>query len=288
MNSHNQSHLHIYPDKALKVFRTFLALSFIATSAIYLLLITSHLFYGRTFLLDTGFWIGLSSGENPAQLIEPSGINANLESYYNTHYSPIYSALQIIYLPFKTLIPPAGYFLIWFSFFHLLTSGMFALALSLAIKRFLSTSWTGQKFRSLLVATALAASYWLAAGSSAYSISYSSYPHTEIIGLQLSYIGLFMLIIFIYLPSHYLEKLRQDRMMIVAGLMLVVIGSLFHELVALISMFNLAIFLLTSQRLSLHTSIKRTWLDRRVQAIIAMIGFGSVPLRGVKPLARMP
>ena len=272
MKSHSQSHSYNFPDKAFKVFRTFLALSFIATATIYLLLITSHLFYGRTFLLDTGFWIGLSTGGNPTQLIEPSGINPNLESYYNTHYSPIYSALQIIYIPFKTLIPPAGYFLIWFSLFHMLTSGMFALALSLSIKRLLSASWLRHKLRTMLVAAALAASYWLAVGSSAYSISYSSYPHTEIIGLQLSYIGLFMLIIFTYLPSHSPEKLHQDRLMIVAGLLLVVIGSLFHELVALISMFNLAIFLLTSQRLSLHTSIKRTWLNRRVQAIIGMIG----------------
>ena len=272
MNSHNQSLPYRFPDKALKVFRTFLALSFIATATIYILLITSHLFYGRTFLLDTGFWIGLSTGGNPTQLIEPSGINPNLESYYNTHYSPIYSTLQIIYLPFKTLIPPAGYFLIWFSLFHMLTSGMFALALSLSIKRFLSASWHRRKLRTMLVAAALAASYWLAVGSSAYSISYSSYPHTEIIGLQLSYIGLFLLIISTYLPSHSLERLHQDKLLIVAGLMLVVIGSLFHELVALISMFNLAIFLLTSQRLSLHTSIKRTWLNRRVQAIIGMIG----------------
>ncbi len=96
-----------FPSKAYKAFKTFLALSFLATSTIYLLLITNHLFYGRTFLVDTGFWIGLSTGENPGQLIEPSSINANLESYYNTHYSPIYSALQIIYIPFKTLIPPA-------------------------------------------------------------------------------------------------------------------------------------------------------------------------------------
>jgi hypothetical protein len=272
MNSHSQSHSYNFPDKAFKVFRTFLALSFIATATIYLLLITSHLFYGRTFLLDTGFWIGLSTGENPIQLTEPSGINPNLESYYNTHYSPIYSALQIIYIPFKTLIPPAGYFLVWFSLFHMLTSGMFALALSLSIKRFLSASWPRHKLRTMLVAAALAASYWLAVGSSAYSISYSSYPHTEIIGLQLSYIGLFMLIIFTYLPSHSPERLHQDKLMIVAGLMLVVIGSLFHELVALISMFNLAIFLLTSQHLSLHTSFKRTWLNRRVQAIIGMIG----------------
>jgi hypothetical protein len=124
----------------------------------------------------------------------------------------------------------------------------------------------------MLVAAALAASYWLAVGSSAYSISYSSYPHTEIIGLQLSYIGLFMLIIFTYLPSHSLERLHQDRLMIVAGLLLIISGSLFHELIGLISMFNLAIFLLTSQRLCLHTSFKRTWLIRRVQAIIAMIG----------------
>jgi hypothetical protein len=272
MNSHSQSLPYRFPDKAFKGFRTFLALSFIATATIYILLITSHLFYGRTFLLDTGFWIGLSTGENPNQLIEPSGINPNLESYYNTHYSPIYSALQIIYIPFKTLIPPASYFLVWFSLFHMLTSGMFALVLSLSIKRFLSASWPRRKLRTMLVATALAGSYWLAVGSSAYSISYSSYPHTEIIGLQLSYIGLFMLIIFTYLPSHSLERLHQNRLMIVAGLMLVVIGSLFHELVALISMFNLAIFLLTSQRLCLHTSIKRTWLNRRVQAIIAMIG----------------
>lgn len=272
MNSHSQSLPYRFPDKAFKVFRTFLALSFIATSTIYLLLITSHLFYGRTFLLDTGFWIGLSTGENPTQLTEPSSININMESYYNTHYSPIYSALQIIYLPFKTLIPPAGYFLLWFSLFHMLTSGMFALALSLSIKRFLSASWPRHKISSMLVAAALAASYWLAVGSSAYSISYSSYPHTEIIGLQLSYIGLFMLIIFTYLPSHSLERLHQDKLIVVAGLLLVVIGSLFHELVALISMFNLAIFLLTSQRLSLHTSIKRTWLNRRVQAIIGMIG----------------
>ena len=272
MNSHSQSLPYRFPDKAFKVFRTFLALSFIATATIYILLITSHLFYGRTFLLDTGFWIGLSTGENPTQLIEPSGINPNLESYYNTHYSPIYSALQIIYIPFKTLIPPAGYFLIWFSLFHMLTSGMFALVLSLSIKRFLSASWPRHKLRTMLVATALAGSYWLAVGSSAYSISYSSYPHTEIIGLQLSYIGLFMLIISTYLPSHSLEKLHQDRLMIVAGLLMIFSGSLFHELVALISMFNLAIFLLTSQRLYLHTSFKRTWLIRRVQATIAMIG----------------
>jgi hypothetical protein len=272
MNSHSQSLPYRFPDKALKVFRTFLALSFIATSTIYLLLITSHLFYGRTFLLDTGFWIGLSTGENPTQLTEPSSINANMESYYNTHYSPIYSALQIIYLPFKTLIPPAGYFLLWFSLFHMLTSGMFALALSLSIKRFLSASWPRHKISSMLVAAALAASYWLAVGSSAYSISYSSYPHTEIIGLQLSYIGLFILIISTYTPSHSLERLHKDKLMVEAGLLLVVIGSLFHELVALISMFNLAIYLLTSQHLSLHTSIQRTWLNRRVQAIIGMIG----------------
>ena len=272
MNSHSQSFPYRFPDKAFKVFRTFLALSFIATATIYILLITSHLFYGRTFLLDTGFWIGLSTGENPTQLIEPSGINSNLESYYNTHYSPIYSALQIIYIPFKTLIPPAGYFLIWFSLFHMLTSGMFALVLSLSIKRFLSASWPRRKLRTMLVATALAGSYWLAVGSSAYSISYSSYPHTEIIGLQLSYIGLFMLIISTYLPSHSLEKLHQDRLMIVAGLLMIFFGSLFHELIGLISMFNLAIFLLTSDRKLSDTSIQRTWLKRKILAIIGMIG----------------
>jgi hypothetical protein len=37
-------------------------------------------------------------------------------------------------------------------------------------------------------------------------------------------------------------------------------------------MFNLVVFLLTSQLLCMHTSIKRTWLNRRVQAIIGMIG----------------
>jgi len=272
MNSHSQSHSYNFPSKTFKAFKTFLALSFIATSTIYLLLITNHLFFGRTFLLDTGFWIGLSTGENPGQLIEPSGINANLESYYNTHYSPIYSALQIIYIPFKTLIPPAGYFLLWFSLFHMLTSGMFALVLSLAIKRFLVVSWPANKIRSMLVAIALAASYWLAAGSSAYSISYSSYPHTEIIGLQLSYIGLFMLIISTYMPSHSLKKLHQDKFILVAGLLLVVVGSLFHELIALISLFNLTVFLLTSQHKYSDTSIQRTWLRRKVLAIIGMIG----------------
>jgi hypothetical protein len=272
MNSHSQSLPYRFPDKAFKVFRTFLALSFIATATIYILLITSHLFYGRTFLLDTGFWIGLSTGDNPTQLIEPSGINPNLESYYNTHYSPIYSALQIIYIPFKTLIPPAGYFLIWFSLFHMLTSGMFALALSLSIKRLLSASWPRRKLRTMLVATALAGSYWLAVGSSAYSISYSSYPHTEIIGLQLSYIGLFMLIIFTYLPSHSLERMHQDRLMIVAGLLMIFFGSLFHELIGLISMFNLAIFLLTSDLKLSDTRIQRTWLKRKILAIIGMIG----------------
>ena len=272
MNSHSQSLPYRFPDKAFKVFRTFLALSFIATATIYILLITSHLFYGRTFLLDTGFWIGLSTGDNPTQLIEPSGINPNLESYYNTHYSPIYSALQIIYIPFKTLIPPAGYFLVWFSLFHMLTSGMFALVLSLSIKRLLSASWPRRKLRTMLVATALAGSYWLAVGSSAYSISYSSYPHTEIIGLQLSYIGLFMLIIFTYLPSHSLERMHQDRLMIVAGLLMIFSGSLFHELIGLISMFNLAIFLLTSDLKLSDTRIQRTWLKRKILAIIGMIG----------------
>jgi len=277
MNSHSQSHSYNFPSKAFKAFKTFLALSFIATSTIYLLLITNHLFYGRTFLLDTGFWIGLSTGENPGQLIEPSGINANLESYYNTHYSPIYSALQIIYIPFKTLIPPAGYFLLWFSLFHMLTSSMFALVLSLAIERFLVVSWPVNEIKAMLVAIALAASYWLAAGSSAYSISYSSYPHTEIIGLQLSYIGLFMLIISTYMPSHYLKKLHIDKkhidkLMLVAGLMLVVIGSLFHELVALISLFNLTVFLLTSQHKFSDRIIQSTWLKRKVLAIIGMIG----------------
>lgn len=272
MNSHSQSHSYNFPSKAFKAFKTFLALSFFTTSTIYLLLITNHLFFGRTFLLDTGFWIGLSTGENPGQLIEPSSINASLESYYNTHYSPIYSALQIIYLPFKTLIPPAGYFLLWFSLLHMLTSGMFALVLSLAFKRFLVISWPGNEVRSMLVAIALAASYWLAVGSSAYNISYSSYPHTEIIGLQLSYIGLFMLILSTYTPSHSLKKLHQDKLILVAGLMLVVIGSLFHELVALISLFNLTVFLLTSQHKFSDRSIQRTWLKRKVLAIIGMIG----------------
>jgi predicted branched-subunit amino acid permease len=79
----------------------------------------------------------------------------------------------------------------------------------------------------MLVATALAGSYWLAVGSSAYSISYSSYPHTEIIGLQLSYIGLFILIISTYTPSHSLERLHKDKLMVVAGLLLVVMAVYF-------------------------------------------------------------
>jgi len=154
----------------------------------------------------------------------------------------------------------------------MLTSGMFALVLSQAIKRFLVVSWPGNKIKSMLVAIALAASYWLAAGSSTYSISYSSYPHTEIIGLQLSYIGLFMLIISTYMPSHSLKKLHQDKLILVAGLMLVVIGSLFHELVALISLFNITVFLLTSQHKFADRIIQSTWRKRKVLAIIGMIG----------------
>jgi hypothetical protein len=277
MNSYSQRLSHHFPDKPLKAFRAFLALSFLATFTIYLLLITSHLFYGRTYLLDTGFWIGLSTGEDPTQLIEPSGINGDLESYFNTHYSPIYSALQIIYLPFKSLIPPAGYFLLWFTSFHLLTSGMFALALSLAIERFRSASWSGQRIGSMLVATALAGSYWLAAGSSAYIISYSSYPHTEIIGLQLSYIGLFMLIIYTFLSPHSSDRSNQGKPIATAGLLLIVIGSLFHELVALISIYNLTVFLLTSRRIFAATSSKKSWMNRKIQIIMGMIG---LPLLG--------
>jgi hypothetical protein len=283
MNSYSERISHHFPGKAAKAFSAFLALSFFATFTIYLLLITSHLFYGRTYLLDTGFWIGLSTGEDPTQLIEPSGINGDLESYFNTHFSPIFSALQIIYLPFKSLIPPAGYFLLWFTSFHLLSSGMFALALSLAIKRYLSASWSGQKSGSMLVATALAGSYWLAAGSSAYIISYSSYPHTEIIGLQLSYIGLFMLIIYIFLAPHSSDRSNQDKSIAAAGLVLIVIGSLFHELVALISMFNLTVFLLTGRRIGSHTSSKRAWINRKIQIILGMIG---LPLLGWALLRR--
>ena len=264
-------------EKANKVFRCFLCFSFLATFAIYLLLITSHLFYGRTYLLDTGFWIGLSTGDNAAQLIEPSGINGDVASYFNTHYSSIYSVLQIVYMPFKDLILPAGYFLIWFTTFQLLASGMFALVLSLAIDRVMPPSLPSQKIGSMLVATALCGSYWLAAGSNAHITSYAYYPHTEIIGLQLSYVGLFMLVMCIFRPPHLVCRPSHGKLMTTGGLLLIAVGSLFHELVALISIFNLTVILLADRRTCLRSNPGRVWINRGIQFVIGII---SLPLLG--------
>jgi hypothetical protein len=60
--------------------------------------------------------------------------------------------------------------------------------------------------------------------------------------------------------------------MIVAGLLLIFSGSIFHELIGLISMFNLAIVLLTSDLKVSDTCIQRTWQKRKILAIIGMIG----------------
>ncbi|MFY8149797.1 MAG: hypothetical protein ACOVNL_11370 [Prochlorococcaceae cyanobacterium] len=272
MNAYSQPLRNPFPRNQAKAFKAFLTVSFVATFTIYLLLITSHLFYGRTYLLDTGFWIGLSTGNDPTQLIEPSGINNDIFSYFNTHYSPIYSALQIIYSHVKDLIQPAGFFLLWFTAFHVLTSGMFALALSLAIERVLAASSPRERAGSTLVATALAGCYWLSAGSNAYFISYASYPHTEIIGLQLIYIGLFMLILACFLPFSPSDPPDLDRPIAATALLLMLLGSLFHELVALISLFNLTVFLLTGNRLLSRTGRKRTWIRRRIAITMGMIG----------------
>ena len=76
--------------------------------------------------------------------------------------------------------------------------------------------------------TALVSCSWLATGSASYIISYITYPHTEIIGLQLSYIGLFLLVV----PRALLPLRPPPATAWVtdtaAGLFLIVLGSLFH------------------------------------------------------------
>lgn len=263
---------------ALTFFRAILLISVLASFFSTLLLVASHLFYGQTYIHDTGYWIGLSTGTSPTQLLEPSGINAGSYSYFNTHYSPIFSALQILYTPLRSWLPPPSFFLLWFMGFNLLNSCLFAGALMLPIERVLPVSWHQQRMLSLLMGTALVSCSWLATGSASYIISYITYPHTEIIGLQLSYIGLFLLVV-----PRALRSLRPPptttawKTATTAGLFLIVLGSLFHELVAAICIYNLVIFRLSISRRTNTSEGSRQWVTR---AVMLTIGIISVPLLG--------
>jgi hypothetical protein len=261
----------------LAIFRMMLLVSVIAAFSSTLLLVTSHLFYGQTYILDTGYWIGLSTGSSPTQLLESSGINANEYSYFNTHYSPIFSFLQVLYAPLRHWLPPAGFFLLWFTGFNLLNIALFAATLMLSIKRLLPLSWEYHRLLSLVYATALVGCSWLITGSASYIISYITYPHTEIIGLQLSYIGLFLLVLQKHLPPSCSPPAIRFQRITAGGLALIVIGSLFHELVGLVSIYNLLVLLLAQTSRPPSHALGKPWPRRGVIISLGMIG---VPLLG--------
>ena len=72
-----------------------------------------HLYIDHTYLHDIGYWISLSTAANPL-LIEPASLHAGY-SYFNTHFSPIFLALQVIFNVIQGNNPPL-FFACWFCF----------------------------------------------------------------------------------------------------------------------------------------------------------------------------
>lgn len=189
-----------------------------------------HLYIRHTYLLDTGYWIALSTKFNPL-LIEPSSINPGY-SYFNTHNSPFFLALQIAYWIFRINNPPL-YFAVWFSFLGMLPIVICVVASLRQLAKEFCRSQTriGIKENLLITFFLILAASLFYINSAPWQNSLILYPHTEIIGIQL--VGAGWLTLAYQLTNQSKPQFRcSDRRCTLMGLTLILFGSLFHELIA--------------------------------------------------------
>jgi hypothetical protein len=200
-----------------------------------------HLFIDHTYLFDTGYWIGLSAKINPL-LIEPSSISSGY-SYFNTHFSPIFVLLQLLN---KALgMAPGGlFYAAWFCLLGL-------------VPLWIAVSWTIYKLKQsglpqgarIIFLLSVIFSVWAYVSSNVWIQSFVRYPHTEIIGIQLIGAGWLLLSTNANHLRHSAPYQERTKLLENTGTVLILVGSLFHELIAVFG-----ILALLSIALSQHKS----------------------------------
>ena len=204
-----------------------------------------HLYIDHTYLLDIGFWIGLSTAFNPL-LIEPSTLNGGY-SYFNTHFSPIFIFLQIIFRVIQGNNPPL-FFACWFCLL-----GITPIVASITTTLCQSIVLSRQRiFQKIAILIAAAISTYAYVSSNTWQESFVDYLHPEIIGIQLIGAGWLMLA---FNEINFGNQLRSKRFLTSAqallGVASILIGACFHELIAAI-----AIALLISIRFCRKNSVQ--------------------------------
>ena len=178
-------------------------------------------------LFDIGYWVGLSTNLNPL-LIEPNVFSSN--SYFFTHFSPIFIFLQLIFylLPFKN---PPLYFAIWYTFLTILPL-MISIYYVFVRKNIFNVkeNISDILFNLFLIIT-LIISYFTQFKS------IYQYPHTEFIGME--YICTGWLILCILKSNEQNNIYNNSSLSKKLSFILIIFGSLFHELIALFGIVSL-------------------------------------------------
>ena len=178
-------------------------------------------------LFDIGYWVGLSTNYNPL-LIEPKVLNSN--SYFFTHFSPIFIFLQIIYyiLPLKN---PSLYFASWYVLLLILPLAISIYYVFIKKNNFNEEESFNTIFFNLFIITTLLITYF-----TQFQEIYR-YPHTEFIGIE--YICTGWLIISISKSNGLNNKYSENNFSKNLSCALIIFGSLFHELIALFGIASL-------------------------------------------------
>ena len=240
-------------------------------AAILLQQILEHLYIDHTFLHDVGYWISLSTKFNPL-LIEPASLNAGY-SYFNTHFSPVFLILQIIFNIIQGHNPPL-FFACWFWFL-----GISSIVIALAATLYQSMNRTGQRlYQQIAILLAVAAATYSYTSSNTWQNSFIDYLHPEIIGMQLIGSGWLILA---FNEINLGNRLQPERLPASAqtrlGITLILLGSFFHELIGVI-----AILLLISIKFyrkgSLH--LKDFWSSKEptIYISLSLAGWTSLKL----------
>ena len=182
-----------------------------------------HLFIEHTYLFDIGFWVGLSTRVNPL-LLEPSVLNPEY-SYFNTHFSPVFIGIQIAYKVLGENNPPL-FFAHWFSSLGILP--IFIATVTTLFKIFSTAK--SSLLKKIILLFSVTVVVWGYINSNTWQNSFIGYLHVEPIGMQLVGAGWLLLAIE---EINIKDKHAKKRWVNVLGLILILVGAMFHELIGI-------------------------------------------------------
>ena len=204
-----------------------------------------HLYIDHTYLHDIGYWISLSTAANPL-LIEPASLHAGY-SYFNTHFSPIFLILQVIFNVIHGNNPPL-FFSCWFWFL-----GIIPIVIAITTTLCQTIGMTRRRlYQQIAILVVAAVSTYAYVSSNTWQNSFINYLHPEIIGMQLIGTG-WLILAFneINFRTRFHSERHRRSVQTGLGVTLILLGSFFHELIA-----AMAIVLLISIKLYRKSSVQ--------------------------------